>query len=108
MQSFQIVEAIPLRTLAEMTRERAAAERRARTSEQRLQLALDAARMGTWGWEISAGQGIWSDTSAAIFGIGSAGKGTLARFLQLVVPEDRAAVAAAPENAADGGAAHGG
>src|SRR5262245_7244473 len=101
MQSFLIVVAIPLMTLAAITRERAAAERRARTSEQRLQLALDAARMGTWEWEISAGQGIWSDTSAAIFGIGSAGEGTLARFLQLVVPEDRASVAAALENAAN-------
>ena len=80
MQSFLIVVAIPLMTLSAITRERAAAEERARASEKRLQLALDAARMGTWEWEVGTGRGVWSDTSAAIFGVPSAGDGGLARF----------------------------
>ena len=103
MQSFLIVVAIPLMTLAAITRERAAAEERARTSEKRLQLALDAARMGTWEWEVGTGRGVWSDTSAAIFGVPSAGDGGLARFLHLVVPEDRVAVSTALDSAAAGG-----
>jgi PAS domain-containing protein len=41
---------------------------RARASEQRLQLALDAAQMGTWEWEIGTGRGVWSESSAAILG----------------------------------------
>ena len=103
MQSFLIVVAIPLMTLSAITRERAAAEERARTSEKRLQLALDAARMGTWEWEVGTGRGVWSDTSAAIFGVPSAGDGGLARFLHLVVPEDRVAVSTALDSAAAGG-----
>jgi PAS domain S-box-containing protein len=102
MQSFLIVVAIPLMTLAAITRERAAAEERMRAGEKRLQLALDAAQMGTWEWEIGTDRGVWSATSAAIFGVSSAGDGDLARFLALVVPEDRTRVAAALENAADG------
>jgi len=104
MQSFLIVVAIPLMTLAAITRERATAEGRARASEQRLKLALDAAQMGTWEWEIGTGRGVWSESSAAILGLPATGDGTLARLLKLVIPEDRATVAAALEGAADGGA----
>jgi PAS domain S-box-containing protein len=100
MQSFLIVVAVPLMTLTAITRERAAAEERARTSEKRLQLALDAARMGTWEWEVGTGRGVWSDTSAAILGAPSAAEGGLARFLQTVLTEDRAAVSAALDSAA--------
>jgi PAS domain S-box-containing protein len=103
MQSFLIVVAIPLMTLAAITRERAAAEERVRAGEKRLQFALEAAQMGTWEWEIGSGRGVWSDSSAAILGVPPAGDGTLVRFLQLVVPEDRARVAAALESASDGG-----
>jgi PAS domain S-box-containing protein len=102
MQSFLIVVAIPLMTLAAITRERAAAEERVRAGEKRLQLALDAAQMGTWEWEIGTGRGVWSDTSAAIVGSSSTGDDDLARFRQLVLPEDRAKVAAALEGASDG------
>jgi PAS domain S-box-containing protein len=103
MQSFLIVVAIPLMTLAAITRERAAAEERVRASEQRLQLALDTAQMGTWEWEIGTGRGIWSDRSIAMFGVPPAGDDTVARFLQIVLPEDRDGVAAALDGAADEG-----
>ena len=42
--------------------ERERVERALRESEERLQSAMDAARMGAWQWEIQTGQVIWSST----------------------------------------------
>ncbi|MBD2337913.1 response regulator [Calothrix sp. FACHB-156] len=59
-------------------------------SEQRLQLALKAARMGTWDWNILTGEIKWSDNLAALFGL-QVGEfdGSLAMFFSRVHPDDR-------------------
>lgn len=39
-----------------------------RRSEERLQLAITGARIGTWDWDYAAGTGVWSERTAAIMG----------------------------------------
>ncbi|MBD2448946.1 PAS domain-containing protein [Nostoc sp. FACHB-152] len=59
-------------------------------SEQRLQLALKAARMGTWDWNILTGEIKWSENLEALFGL-KVGEfnGSLAMFFSRVHPDDR-------------------
>jgi PAS domain S-box-containing protein len=104
MQLFLIVIAIPLTALSAVTRERLHAQEEVRRSEKRLQLALDAAQLGTWEWQIADNRSLWSDKSKEIFGLSSAPQDfTLDRFLQLLSPEDRASVAAAVQRAIEEG-----
>jgi PAS domain S-box-containing protein len=65
-----------------------------RTSEERLRLALDAARMGTWDWDVLADIVTSSEQVAKLFGLPpGAGPDTHAAYLGLIHPFDRAAVA---------------
>jgi PAS domain S-box-containing protein len=64
-------------------------------SEEQLRLTLDAAAMGTWIWEVRADSITWSKHVAQLFGL-PAGTcpTTLAAYLGLIHPDDRAAIAA--------------
>jgi PAS domain S-box-containing protein len=105
LQLFLIVIAIPFTALSAVTRERLRAQDEVRRSEKSLQLALDAAQMGTWEWQIATDRSVWSDKSKEIFGLGSAPPDfTIERFLQLVSPEDRAQVVEAVQGAVQDGA----
>ena len=44
------------------------AEKRMRESEARLRLALDAAQMGIWDWEVQTGRLLWSPGNLRLFG----------------------------------------
>lgn len=58
-----------------------------RQSEERLRLALLAARMGTWDWNIQTGEVIWSDKLASLFGLNPGEfEGTYVAFLRCVHP----------------------
>jgi PAS domain S-box-containing protein len=64
-----------------------------RDSEERLRLALDAAKMGTWTWNIEAGAVAWSDGIEPMFGMEPGSfDGRYETFLSLIHPEDRAVV----------------
>jgi PAS domain S-box-containing protein len=64
-----------------------------RTSEERLRLALDAARMGTWEWDPASGEVSTSENGEAMFGLPPhTFDGTPAGYLRSVHREDRAAV----------------
>jgi PAS domain S-box-containing protein len=75
-----------------------------RQREERLQLILDAADVGTWDWDIATGRVEWSENMERIHGQppGSFG-GSFDSFLQAVHPDDRATVLAAVEKALRGG-----
>ena len=75
-----------------------------RGSELRLRLAQDAARAGTWEWELASGRNYWSDETCRLYGIepGSC-EPSYETWLQLVAPSDRAHVAAAVNAAARSG-----
>jgi len=42
---------------------------RAQRSEERLLLALDAGEMGTWDWDLTTGEIVWSEGHARLFGL---------------------------------------
>ncbi|NKE68830.1 PAS domain-containing protein [Ramlibacter sp. RBP-2] len=69
------------------------AEAALRESEERLRLALDAAHMGTYDWDIPTGRIIWSRRHEALWGY-AAGEfdGTYASFGARVHPQDLAAM----------------
>ncbi|MBD1862510.1 MULTISPECIES: response regulator [Trichocoleus] len=73
---------------------------RARRSEDQLRLALEAAHMGTWNWDMSSGQVIMSATTAYNLGLAPT---VLSRssedLLAMVHPEDVAVVSQATEAA---------
>ncbi len=62
-------------------------------SQERQQLALDAASLGTWDWDVAAGRIVWNEQHARLFGMALAEfGGGLADFEQRLHPEDRASV----------------
>ena len=68
IQWFLIVVSIPLMALASVMQERRRAERAARQNEEHLAMAMNAAQMGTWEWNIGDVIAKWSDETKRIFG----------------------------------------
>jgi PAS domain S-box-containing protein len=94
LQLFLILNFIPLLTLTAMIRERATAVEEARSNAQRLQLALTAARMGTWEWDLVHGSGTISREASELMGVAEAS--TYQHFIdELVHADDRQGVEAA-------------
>lgn len=63
---------------------------RMQLSEERLRLALDAAHMGTWDWDLQHDEVIHSETTEAIHGLAPGSfEGTLKDFLKSLHPDDR-------------------
>jgi len=70
--------------------ERKQAEELLRESEARLRVALHAANMGVWDWEIATGKVTWSDKVESLFGLAPGSfAGSYEAFLHCVYPEDR-------------------
>ncbi len=71
--------------------ERKQAEKALRESEQRLKLAQQIARVGTFDWDIRTGVNVWTPELEAMYGLPPGGFAkTEAAWEQLVHPEDRA------------------
>jgi formate hydrogenlyase transcriptional activator len=61
-----------------------------RKSEERLRLAQQAARVGTWEWDVKTGASIWSDMLWDLLGLqANDGPATLDRFVECIHPDDR-------------------
>ena len=72
------------------------AEEALRKSEDRLRLAYQAARIGTFEWNIRTGVNIWSPELESIYGLSPGGfNGTQPAWENLVYPQDRAGAGAA-------------
>ncbi len=84
-----------------ITRKRA--EESLRTSEEQLQLALDAGQMGLWDWNITTGEVVWSPQCLALYGLPLDTQMSYERFLQVLYPKDRDRVDAALHHAIDEG-----
>lgn len=69
------------------------AEDELRAGEERLRLALEAAQMGAWDWDIRSGRLTWSETLERIHGLKPGTfPGTFDAFVATVHPQDRASV----------------
>lgn len=82
---------------------RVEAEEAVRLSEQHLRVALEAARLGTWEWEIATGRVVWSSTLEQIHGLqpGTFG-GSFEDYLRDVHPEEREHVLATIRRSVEG------
>ncbi|WP_373530200.1 response regulator, partial [Nostoc sp.] len=70
-------------------RQRQQVEAELSESEAGLRLALDAAKMGTWNWNILTNQNKWSANMEALFGFQSEEfDGSFAKFVERLHPED--------------------
>jgi PAS domain S-box-containing protein len=70
--------------------ERNQVEAELRESEERLRLAMQASRMGTWDWNIQTGTITWSDNLEALFGLEPGGfDGSFEMFNSVLHPDDR-------------------
>ncbi|MDX1546779.1 MAG: PAS domain S-box protein [Rhodothermales bacterium] len=84
--------------------ERRRAQAALRESEQMLRFTLDAARVGTWNFDLRTGAVEWSDNLEAIHRMEpGAFDGTFEAFLEDVLPEDRAYVREQIEHAIERG-----
>jgi len=93
IQLFMIVFSIPLLMLAAVIKERGDMEVRSRENEERLNLTLGAAQLGTWEWRIGQDVGWWSERSRQLLGLDGNGPDvTLAAFLSAIAQEDRSRV----------------
>jgi PAS domain S-box-containing protein len=59
------------------------------TTEERLERALAAAGVGTWHWDLVSNERVWSDITAALFGLPPGTNPTYEQFLGMVHPHDR-------------------
>jgi PAS domain S-box-containing protein len=107
VQFFLIVLSIPLLFLAAVIEESRRTARALHESEERFRLAMSAARVGAWEWNIRRDDALWSDDTRLIFGFSDTeGTGGLDGFLERVHPEDRKRVARAIECAVEEGASY--
>ncbi len=63
-------------------------------SDVRLRLALDAAELGTWYWDVESGVTVWDRQMRRIFGVGPDWPGTYDAWVATLHPLDRDAVVA--------------
>jgi len=67
--------------------------------DRQLQLALDAAELGTWNWDPATNELVWCDRCRSLLGVAADEPATVDNFLRLVHPNDRLAVDQAIETA---------
>ncbi len=90
---------IGISTIAQDVSERKQAERALRDSEERLRLALDGARLGTWHWDLASGELEGSPRAFALFGLPPDTRINFDGLLTRVHPDDRMLIDAAVERA---------
>jgi PAS domain S-box-containing protein len=93
VQLFLILTSMPILLLAALIKERERAQKHVRHREERFQLALEAAQMGTWDWSIPEDKVDWSTHSKRIFGLSVSDREPSAEeFFNRIHSDDRAAV----------------
>ena len=93
-------------TVSDVTEVRQA-QRALAANELRLRLALDAAALGSWDWDLDSGRVVWAGRHAALLGLGDGGDAaTYDAFLRCVHPDDRAGLERAVGRALEGDGAY--
>lgn len=70
---------------------------------RRLELAVEATGLGFWEWDVAADVLTWSERNKALFGLAPDAPVTIARYMELVHPEDAERVREAYRGALDAG-----
>ena len=86
----------------DVTERKEAAEALAR-SQERLHLALKAARMGTWQWDVATNTLTWDESLHQLYGVVPGAVTQYDHFLQRVHNDDRTFVVASIQQAIEGG-----
>jgi PAS domain S-box-containing protein len=74
---------------------------------ERLRLALEAGRLGTWHWDIASGRVTWDETLESIYGFPPGGfPGTYDSYVERIHPEDRDWVAVSVTQSVETGSGH--
>lgn len=102
LQVFLIIATVSLLLQSVSLSELHHAQRIAVRRGERLQLALIAARMGIWDWEVGSPRMSWSSSSNDFAGRELQSETTLRGMLERVHPDDRPAVSAAFANVRNG------
>lgn len=93
VQLFLILTSIPILLLAALIKERERVQDNIRQKEERFQLALEAAQMGTWDWQIAEDQVEWTGHTKRVVGFVPSGPNPKAdEIFSLILDEDRARV----------------
>ena len=105
VQLFLILTSMPILLLAALIKERERAQENVRQKEERFQLALEAAQMGTWEWSLAENRVDYSPHLKRMFGLSPTDPALEPEeFFSLVHNDDRERVEKALEIAlADGG-----
>ena len=101
-----VIIAAGLAVVSILHRDRLERDRQAelRDSEERLRLALEAAHMATWDWDVRTGAVRWSEGADQVFGVPAGGApGTAEAYLAQVYEEDRAVAEEAVRSALESG-----
>jgi PAS domain S-box-containing protein len=106
IQLLFIIVAVMLIFLAAVIEERGRAEEKARRKGEQLQLALDAAQLGTWDWHLTDDRAEWSEESRRMLGLAAAHGTTFDDLLGSIHPGDRPAVTRAIDRAIERGATY--
>jgi two-component system, LuxR family, sensor kinase FixL len=102
IQLFLIAVWIPVMSLAAVLSERARADAKARSSEAQLAMAIDAAQVGRWQWEVASRHLTWSDHTRRMYEVPPDAAVNEHTFQRLVHPDDRAVIASAVTDALSG------
>ncbi len=91
------------RELEQQIAERQRTESALRSSQDQLRVALDAARMGVWEWELPSNEVRWSERAAALFGMAlHQFDGSADTVMRMVHPDDRQRVRAVVDDCIEG------
>ncbi len=94
-------------THLELARVRKEAQASVRDADDRLRLAVEAAEIGTWSWDVVRDYVEWSETTCRIFGVEhQPGERGVGGFVDSIHPDDRARVAADVRRTLDAGASY--
>ena len=85
--------------VAERTAALTVAHRGVKENEERLRMAMEAAEIAAWEWDLASGRMTWSTEPETLFGFPAGSFGEDRRVLSSVHPEDRERVQAAVEAA---------
>jgi PAS domain S-box-containing protein len=77
------------------------AEEALQSSEEKLQLAIDATDLGLWDYDIVAGTLLWSDRLKALYGLSPSARIDFDTFVRGIHPDDRDRIIKIYENAMD-------